>query len=155
MTATIDANTLVYIANDADPSHLPANEALNTLRQSGELLVLFPPVLVAFLRVATHPNVFPRPLTLAAAFAVARRLLDQPFVSFAWAGDTCLDLLEEVSRAPNARGKLIHDAEIVALMREHGVSKILTADRDFLKFDGIEAILLSVCLAPQLLTRTA
>ena len=34
-----------------------------------------------------------------------------------------------------ARGNLVFDAQIVALCREHGISTILTNDRDFRRFE--------------------
>jgi predicted nucleic acid-binding protein len=37
----------------------------------------------------------------------------------------------------DARGNLVFDAQIIALCREHGVSKILSNDRDLERFDGI------------------
>ena len=34
-------------------------------------------------------------------------------------------------------GNLVSDAQLVALMYEHGIRTIWTRDRDFRKFDGI------------------
>jgi predicted nucleic acid-binding protein len=36
-----------------------------------------------------------------------------------------------------AAGNLVHDAHIAALLREHGVEEIWTADRDFVRFPGL------------------
>jgi hypothetical protein len=36
-----------------------------------------------------------------------------------------------------ARGNLVPDAHLVALMRQYGVSTIVSHDRDFRMFDGI------------------
>ena len=38
----------------------------------------------------------------------------------------------------NAVGNLVFDAQIVALCREHGVSKLFTEDRDFDRFKGFQ-----------------
>jgi predicted nucleic acid-binding protein len=35
------------------------------------------------------------------------------------------------------RGRLVADAHLVALMRQHGVRTIVTRDRGFRRFDGI------------------
>jgi predicted nucleic acid-binding protein len=35
---------------------------------------------------------------------------------------------------------LIHDAHIVALCLEHGVSEIITGDRDFSRFAGLKVV---------------
>jgi predicted nucleic acid-binding protein len=37
------------------------------------------------------------------------------------------------------RGNDVPDAHIAALMRQHGVRLIYTRDRDFRRFDGIDA----------------
>jgi len=50
-----------------------------------------------------------------------------------------LDLLTATSRGAAARGNLLFDAQTAALCREHGISAILTNDRDFERFDGLEA----------------
>jgi predicted nucleic acid-binding protein len=39
-----------------------------------------------------------------------------------------------------ARGKLIHDAHLVALMRQHGVGTIWTNDLDFRRFRNITVV---------------
>ncbi len=44
------------------------------------------------------------------------------------------ELLFEAAREVGAVGNLIFDAQIVALCREHGVSKLITEDRDFDRF---------------------
>ena len=40
-----------------------------------------------------------------------------------------------------ATANLIHDAHIVALCLEHGVTELLTADRDFTRFSGVVSVL--------------
>ena len=40
-------------------------------------------------------------------------------------------------READARGNLVFDAQIVALCLEHGVTTVLTNDRDFERFQGI------------------
>ena len=47
-------------------------------------------------------------------------------------------MLERVVRQSAATGNLIHDAHIVALCLEHGVTELLTADRDFTRFSGLK-----------------
>lgn len=37
-----------------------------------------------------------------------------------------------------ARGNLVPDAHLVALVHQHGISTIWTRDRDFRRFDGIQ-----------------
>ena len=46
-------------------------------------------------------------------------------------------LLVEAIREANAIGNLVFDAQIVALCRENGISRLLTEDRDFDRFGGL------------------
>ena len=45
-------------------------------------------------------------------------------------------LFAEAVREADAIGNLVFDAQIVALCRESGVSRLLTEDRDFDRFTG-------------------
>jgi predicted nucleic acid-binding protein len=49
-------------------------------------------------------------------------------------------LAEVLGTMPEARGNLMHDLETVTLMREHGLSRIVTRDADFHRFGGIEVV---------------
>ena len=46
-------------------------------------------------------------------------------------------LVEAVCEA-NAIGNLVFDAQIVALCRESGISRLVTEDRDFDRFKGLD-----------------
>jgi predicted nucleic acid-binding protein len=45
--------------------------------------------------------------------------------------------MQRLLRSGQAAGNLAHDAHIAALITEHGVSELWTADRDFARFPGI------------------
>jgi hypothetical protein len=45
--------------------------------------------------------------------------------------------MQRLLRSGQAAGNLAHDAHIAALIVEHGVSELWTADRDFARFPGI------------------
>lgn len=67
-------------------------------------------------------------------------LLALPHVRTGTEQPGCFALLREVGQPLPSVGKLIHDADIVALMRQQGVDVIWTHDQDFRKFDGIRVI---------------
>jgi len=52
-------------------------------------------------------------------------------------GAEYLALLAEAIREENAAGNLVFDAQIVAVCRESGVSQLVTEDRDFDRFKGL------------------
>jgi uncharacterized protein len=137
---TLDANVLIY-ASDDDSSHREAAiETMESFIGVGESLYLFWPVLFAFLRVSTLPTVFKHPLSPEQAIGAIERLLLQPGVVCLGEGDPFFQLLRDELKQLNARGKLVHDAHLVALMRQYGVETIVTADQDFRRFDGIRVV---------------
>ena len=49
-------------------------------------------------------------------------------------------LLAEAIREANAVGNLVFDAQVVAVCREGGVSELVTEDRDFNRFKGLNVV---------------
>ena len=49
-------------------------------------------------------------------------------------------LAETLEDVPEARGNLISDLHTAVLMREHGVRRIATRDRDFGRFPFLEVV---------------
>ncbi|MDE2849767.1 MAG: PIN domain-containing protein [Acidobacteriota bacterium] len=134
----VDTNILVYAHDPGSPLHKAACGHLEAL--SGALFnwSLPAPCLVEFLRLATHPKVFTRPYTADEASANVERILASPSLTLLRPGPHYAQLLLEAIREVNAVGNLVFDAQIVALCREHGVSRLLTHDRDFDRFKGLQ-----------------
>lgn len=78
MSTTIDVNVLVHASNRADLVHEAALSLVERLARGPELVYLFWPVLMGYLRVVTHPGVLPRPLSPADAAANVGALLLPP-----------------------------------------------------------------------------
>jgi hypothetical protein len=73
--------------------------------QKEELFCLGWPTVMSYLRISTHPSIFGQPLTPDEAMANIGMFLSLP-----------------------------PDAHLAALLRQHGVKKLYSHDRDFLKF---------------------
>jgi len=99
--------------------------------------VLLWPTLMSYLRLATHPAIFAAPLTPDAATGNVESLIQRPHVRTAGEAEGFWARYRNVSTEVPARGNLVPDAHLVALMRQHGVSTIWSRDRDLRKFDGI------------------
>jgi uncharacterized protein len=80
MSATVDANILVYATNQSDPVYPQAIELVTRLAAGPDLLFLFWPVVLGNLRIATHPAILPKPLSARDAAANAEALLQRPNV---------------------------------------------------------------------------
>lgn len=139
MSLTVDANVLVYASNEAEPVHEQARALLERLAAGPELVYLFWPTAMAYLRIVTHPAILPRPLKPADATGNVAHLLARSHVQSPGERDGFWSLYESAA-GPHARGNDVPDAHLVALMRQHGVASIYTRDRDFRRFDGIKPI---------------
>jgi toxin-antitoxin system PIN domain toxin len=134
---TVDTNVLVHAANRDSPRQRAAEALLRRLAAGPDLVTLFWPALLGFVRIATHPRVFPNPLSLSTALDAIERLLTPAHVRVLGEADDFLRRFRDAAGPVRATGNLIPDAHLVALMRQHGVREIWTGDRDFRKFDGI------------------
>jgi uncharacterized protein len=137
LSATVDTNVLLYAANDDDETHLASRELLERLAGGPDLLYLFWPTIMGFLRISTNPAVFPDPLPPDQATAAIADLIDRPNVRTPSEREGFWDLYR-LTADPQTRGNHVPDVHLVALMRQHGVKVIYTRDRDFRRYDGIE-----------------
>jgi len=138
VSVTVDANVLVYASNEAEPIHRPARELVDRLAAGPEIVYLFWPALIGYLRIVTHPSVLPRPLAPAEAILNVESLVSLPHVRTP-GEDAGFWELYLATRNESDRGNDVPDGHLAALMRQHGVRTIYTRDRDFRRFDGIFA----------------
>ncbi len=89
------------------------------------------------MRVLTHPRLVHPSYSPDKACEAVSSLLAAPSLGLLRPGPDYAQLLLEAIREVNAVGNLVFDAQIVALCREHGVSRLLTEDRDFDRFKGL------------------
>jgi hypothetical protein len=134
----LDVNLLLYASDVSSRFHEPARAFLVRLSQGPEIAYVFWPVISGYLRIATHPAVFERPLTPDEAMANIDGLLSLPHVQAPGEGERFWPRFREVAEEAGARGNLVPDAHVVALMRENGVRTIWTHDRDYRRFEGTE-----------------
>ena len=138
MSFTLDANILLYTSDETSEYHPRARAFVERLATGDELVYLFWPTVMAYLRIATHPAVYEKPLSPGDAVANIDRLLDLPHVQTAGEHDRFWSMYQQVAAEADARGNVVSDAHIVALMTENGVRTIWTHDRDYRRFTGIE-----------------
>ena len=138
MSVTLDANVLLHASDAASPRHARARELLEAVAAGPELTYLFWPTIMAYLRIATHPAVFDRPLPARAAIDNVEALLSRPHVRAPGEQPAFWPRYRSVASDAAPTGNLVPDAHIVALMLENEVRTIWTYDRDFRRFKGIE-----------------
>jgi toxin-antitoxin system PIN domain toxin len=137
VSATVDANVLVYASNEADPVHPVARSLVEELAAGPGLVYLFWPVILGYLRIVTHPGILRRPLAPSEARANVTTLLERPHIRTAGEVPGFWELFCSTA-GTQTRGNDIPDAHLATLMRQHGVGTIFSRDRDFRRYDGIE-----------------
>jgi hypothetical protein len=93
---------------------------------------------MGYLRIATHPAIFDRPLSPDEAMANIEMLLNLPQVRFLSEEDGFWNAYRTTTAEVPTRGNLVPDAHLAALLRQHGVKTLYTHHRDFLKFSFLD-----------------
>jgi predicted nucleic acid-binding protein len=141
MQILIDTNILIRATETGHPVHRSVAVALKELRYAGNTFCVVPQILYEFWSVAT------RPLSengLGLSTAEADKLLAQfgpPYFRFCRDERAIFDYWRELVIAHDVKGKKSHDARLVAAMRRHGISQLLTFNiNDFKRFTDITII---------------
>jgi toxin-antitoxin system PIN domain toxin len=133
----VDANLLVYAANQSAPEHDAARSWLDE-RLGGTARVGLPwPSLLAFVRLVSNPAILRNPVTPGDAW---RQVLDWLACEAAWLplpGDRHRELLGELLALPFVTSRLVPDAHLAALAIEHGLT-LCTTDGDFARFPRLK-----------------
>jgi len=132
----IDANVLLYAINEASPQHLRARAWLDAALSGQEPVGFTWTVLLAFLRLATHPAIFPRPLTATDAARTVEDWLAQPPAVVLDPTARHLDVLAGLLAETGTAGNLVSDAHLAALAVEHHAI-VISFDADFGRFAGV------------------
>jgi toxin-antitoxin system PIN domain toxin len=133
----VDANLLLYASDASSRFHERALEFLSECYAGPEIFYLPWPTAMAYLRIATHPSIFERPLSPEEARRNIEQLLARPHVRAVGEQDGFWNVYLRVIDNLVVRGSLVPDAHLFALLIQHEVGTLWTHDRDFLKFSGI------------------
>lgn len=134
----VDTNILVYARREETAEHAAAFQLLQGLAEGDEPWALPWPCIYEFLRVVTHPRVFNPPTAPERAWQGVLVLLRSPSCFLVSEGINHHEFLDPLVASARLSGNLFFDARIAALLLEHGVTEILTADEDFRRFPGLK-----------------
>jgi uncharacterized protein len=129
----VDANVLLYAVNEDSQHHLVARRWLDEALGGATTVAWSWPVLLAFVRIATRPGIFVRPLPVSAALDVVRAWLAAPSSVVVEPTRQHLEILASQLTEHGTGGNLVSDAHLAALAIEHRAT-VVTFDRDFERF---------------------
>jgi uncharacterized protein len=137
----VDTNLLLYAADEYSATQKRMRSLLREWASSTEPWLTTWSVIYEFLRVATHRSVFAHPLTFADAWSFIEGLRASPSFGVLMETDRHVEVVRELTHEyPHVSGNRLHDLHIAALMREHGVVEIRTADTDFHEFKFLRVV---------------
>lgn len=115
------------------PHHAPTLELLRTLVEGDQPWAIPPFVLIEFVGIVTYRRYNP-PIGIEAAFDRIEGLREYQLLQILMPGVRFHSLYSRLSLEAKASGSLTYAAAIVALCLEHGVSRLVTEDRDCRRF---------------------
>jgi len=132
-----DANLLLYAYDSQSSFHRKAKSWMEDAFSSSELFCLSWFTLTAFIRIATNPRVFQRPLSLGDTITIVDDWLQMDNAVILTPGHQHWAVFRRYLREAQAIGPLATDAHLAALAVEHGAT-LHTNDRDFSRFKDLK-----------------
>ena len=137
----VDTNLLIDAANADSPLQDRCRSLIQEWQSRPSAWFLTLGICYEFMRVATHPRVFGRPLKASEAWGFVAGILASPSVSLLVPTERHPRVAQEVfAEIPGIAGNLVFDAATAVLMREHGIKTIYTRDTDFHRFRFLEVV---------------
>lgn len=136
----VDTNVLVHADREESPLHAAALRAVRKLAEGDEAWAIPVFCVGEFLRVVSHDRLFDPPTPVIDALGSMESLLASPTARLLTPGDRYLRLLRSLIEESHVRGNLVFDAQVAAVCLEHGAATLLTEDRDFARFPGLQTL---------------
>ncbi len=132
----VDVNLLLYSINPGASQHGSSARWLNSALSGGAPVGFAWLVMVGFVRLATNPRAFERPITTVQAMDQVDQWLGARSASLIQPGLRHADLLRQLLDHVGTGGNLVSDAHLAALAIEHKAT-VMTFDSDFGRFPGV------------------
>ncbi|HVS63200.1 MAG TPA: TA system VapC family ribonuclease toxin [Thermoanaerobaculia bacterium] len=135
----VDTNVLVYAHRREAREHVRAKLVIEELATARGLWGVPWPCVYEFYSIVTNRRIWKESAsTQAQAWAQLDAWLESPSVRLIGEPPGFVDVLEVFVRRPRVLGPVVHDARVAAICVAHGISALLTRDRDFSLFPELE-----------------
>jgi toxin-antitoxin system PIN domain toxin len=126
----VDTNILLYSVNSAAAHHPRVRKWWEATLAEDEPVGMTWITILGFIRVATRPGVFARPLPIATALALVHQWLEHPRVRIVQETEEHWRIFSELVRQTGAAGNLTSDAHLATVAISYGAS-VCSCDADF------------------------
>ncbi len=134
----VDSNLLVYAHREDAPWHDVAYTRIVELAEEQSLWAIPWPCIHEFLAIVAHPRIYSPPTPLDEAIEQIEAWMESPSLVLLSETEDHWMHLRPILVTGRESGPQIHDARVAALCKEHGVTELWTADRDFGRFPDIQ-----------------
>lgn len=138
MSFAIDVNILVCASDSSSPVYSKAVSFLKDCAVKREVFCFPWFVAMSYLRIVTHPSIFRHPLSSSEACRNVDTLISLPHCCVIGEQEDFWSTFTGVMKETPARGNLIRDVHLAAVLAQNGVTTLYTHDRDFRRFDFLE-----------------
>lgn len=134
----IDTNILVHAHREDSPFFEKAYACLAEFAEGVASWAIPWPCIHEFFSIITHPKIYDPPTPTAQAVEQLDVWMESPTLSLLPETPDYWRVLKELIASSHISGPMVHDARIAAICMAHGVSELLTADRDFGRFRALK-----------------
>ncbi len=133
----VDSNLLVYAHREDSRWHDTAYARIVELAEGQAPWAIPWPCIHEFLAIVTHARIYAPPTPLENALDQVDAWMESPSLVVLCESENYWQQLRAILQVGRVSGSQVHDARVAALCRQHGISELWTADRDFGRFPGL------------------
>ena len=132
----VDANVLLYAVNEDARHHRDSHRWLSSALAGQDTVGLAWSPLLAFVRIATHPGLMPRPLMIEQALELVADWIAAPAAVVVEPTGEHARHLARLLGEVGIGGNLVNDAHLAALAVQQRAD-VVSYDNDFSRFPGV------------------
>ena len=133
----VDTNVLIHAFSADSPLHELAHGELAKLAEGADLWAIPWACIHEFFAVMTNPRLFRSTGRAQVARTQIAEWMSSPSLRLISESRNHWRTLDRLVAEANVVGPMVHDARIAAICLDHGVTELLTLDRDFSRFPDL------------------